>query len=370
MGSLLVKRILAAILSIALLSACTPAASPATPTPVPKSPASTAVPDTKTTAPTATLPPAAAKPTAAEPAAKVDYPIKPITMNVPWPAGGTTDIGARILAPVMEKNLGQPINILNKAGAAGQVGWAELALQKPDGYYIGMINLPLLNTAILDADRKATFTIDSFIPIMNQVVDPGVLFVKPDSPYKGIKDIVEDAKKRPDAIKCGTSGFLSDDHLAILMLEQAAGIKLAPVHFDGDVPKLTALLGGHIDVAWLNVGGFVPKVKAGEVRAIAVLDKERSKFLPDVATSVDQGYPTVINVVTRGFAAPKGVPEPIIKKLESAFVKAAESPEHVEKMEASGYVVKIQIGDEYLKHYREIHEQTKQIMPLAAQGRK
>ena len=288
---------------------------------------------------------------------------------IPWPAGGTTDIGGRIIAAAAEKVLGQPIAVLNKPGASGQVGWTELAMQKPDGYYIGMINLPLLNTAILDPERKATFNIDSFIPIMNQVVDPGVLFVKPDSPYKSLKDIVEDAKKNPDKIKCGTSGFLSDDHLAILMLEKAAGIKLAPVHFDGDPPKLTALLGGHIDVAWLNVGGFVPNVKSGEVRAIAVLDKERSKFLPDVPTSVEQGYPTVINVVTRGIAVPKGVPQPIVKVLEDALVKAAKSPEHVEKMEAGGYVVKIMVGDEYLKHYNEVHEQTKLLMPLAQQAK-
>ena len=341
---------------VASLSACAPTGS--SPGAAPASP---------TTISTATAAAAATAPQSPTAVPKVDYPTKPITFMIPWPAGGTTDIGGRIIAAAAEKIFGQPITVLNKPGASGQVGWAEMALQKPDGYYIGMINLPLLNTAILDPERKATFDIDSFIPIMNQVIDPGVLFVRPDSPYKSIKDIVDDAKARPNQIKCGTSGFLSDDHLAILMLEQAAGIKLAPVHFDGDAPKVSALLGGHIDVAWLNVGGFAPQVKSGQVRAIAVLDRERSKFLPDVPTSVEQGYPTVINVVTRGIAAPKGVPQPIVKKIEETFVKAAQSPEHVQKMEEAGYVVKIMVGDEYLKHYREVHEQTKLLMPLAKQ---
>ncbi len=368
MAKLLVPVTLAFLVSAILLAACAPGASAPQPTVSPPAPTAAGAKPVATAAPAATtVAPTAAK--AAPTAAKIDYPTKPITLNIPWPAGGTTDIGGRILSSAAEKILGQTITIVNKPGAAGQVGWAELALQKPDGYYIGMSNLPLLNTAILDPDRKATFQIDSFVPIMNQVIDPGVLFVKPDSPYKGMKDLVDDAKKRPEQIKCGTSGFLSDDHLAILQLEKAEGIKLAPVHFDGDVPKMTALLGGHIDVAWLNVGGFVAPVRSGQVRAIALLDKERSKFLPDVATSVQQGYPTVVNVVTRGIIGPKGVPDPIVKKLEDTFVKAAQSAEHVQKMEEAGYVVKIMGTEEYQKHWYEIHEQTKLVMPLALQAR-
>lgn len=172
------------------------------------------------------------------------YPTKPVSLMVAYPAGGSTDVGARIVASIAEKDLGQPLVVLNKAGAGGQVGWTELARQKPDGYYIGFINLPATNTVILDPDRKATFDIGSFTAIINQVLDPGVIYAKPDSPYKSLKEIIEDAKKRPGEVKAGTTGILSDDHLAILMLEEAAKVRFRIVHFDGDSPQLTALLGG------------------------------------------------------------------------------------------------------------------------------
>ena len=296
------------------------------------------------------------------------YPTKPVMLMVAYPAGGSTDVGARIVASIAEKELGQPIVVLNKAGAGGQVGFTELAKQKPDGYYIGFINLPAINTIILDPDRKATFTIDAFTPIINQVLDPGVIYVKPDSPYKNLKDLVDDAKKRPGEIRAGTTGILSDDHMAILMLEEAARVKFRIVHFDGDTPQVTALLGGQIDVSFLNVGGLTPRVKAGQLRVLAVMDKERSKFYPDVPTSVEQGYPTVISSSTRGIVGPKGLPEPIVKKLQAVFKKAIEDPEHVEKMEKAGLAIKIMVGDEYAKYFRELHEKDQAIGGCSPKG--
>lgn len=297
------------------------------------------------------------------------YPTKPVMLMVAYPAGGSTDVGARIVASIAEKELGQSIVVLNKAGAGGQVGFTELAKQKADGYYIGFINLPAINTIILDPDRKATFTIDTFTPIINQVLDPGVIYVKPDSPYKNLKDLVDDAKKRPGEIRAGTTGILSDDHMAILMLEEAARVKFRIVHFDGDTPQVTALLGGQIDVSFLNVGGLTPRVKAGQLRVLAVMDKERSKFYPDVPTSVEQGYPTVITSSTRGIVGPKGLPEPIVKKLQAVFKKAIGDPEHVEKMEKAGLAIKPLVGEEYAKYFRELHDRTKPLVDAARKAR-
>ncbi|MDO9211749.1 MAG: tripartite tricarboxylate transporter substrate binding protein, partial [Deltaproteobacteria bacterium] len=297
------------------------------------------------------------------------YPTKPVMLMVAYPAGGSTDVGARIVASIAEKELGQPIVVLNKAGAGGQVGFTELAKQKADGYYIGLINLPALNTIILDPDRKATFDIDTFTPIINQVLDPGVIYVKPDSHYKNLKDLIVEAKKRPGEIKVGTTGILGDDHLAILMLEEAAGVKLRIVHFEGDTPQVTALLGGQIDVSFLNVGGLTPRVKAGQLRVLAVMDKERSKFYPDVPTSVEQGYPAVISSSTRGIVGPKGLPEPIVKKLQAVFKKAIENPEHMEKMDKAGLAIKMMMGDEYGKYCRELHDRAKPLVDAARKAR-
>jgi tripartite-type tricarboxylate transporter receptor subunit TctC len=297
------------------------------------------------------------------------YPTKPVSLMVAYPAGGSTDVGARILASIAEKDLGQPLVVLNKAGAGGQVGWTELVRQKPDGYYIGFINLPATNTVILDPDRKATFDIGSFTAIINQVLDPGVIYARPDSPYKSLKDIIEDAKKRPGEVRAGTTGILGDDHLAILMLEEAAKVRFRIVHFDGDSPQLTALLGGQIDVSFLNVGGITPRVKAGQVRPILVMDREKSKFYSDVPTSVEVGYPSVISSSTRGIVGPKGVPEPIIYKLQDAFKKAMGNPEHMEKMDKAGLAVKVMMGDEYGKYIMTLHERVKKLVEEARKAR-
>jgi tripartite-type tricarboxylate transporter receptor subunit TctC len=297
------------------------------------------------------------------------YPTKPVSLMVAYPAGGSTDVGARIVASLAEKELGQPLIVLNKAGAGGQVGWTELARQKPDGYYIGFINLPAVNAVILDPDRKATFDIDSFTPLINQVLDPGVIYVKPDSPYKSLKDIVEDAKKRPGEIKAGTTGIFSDDHLAILMLEEAAKVKFRIVHFDGDPPQLTSLLGGQIDVSFLNVGGITPRVKSAQVRPLVVLDRERSKFYPDTPSTAEAGYPSVLSSSTRGIVGPKGLPEAMVKKLQGIFNKAMDHPGHLEKMEKAGLGVKVMMGDEYGKYIKSLHEKLKSLVEEARKAR-
>jgi len=297
------------------------------------------------------------------------YPAKNVSLMVAYPAGGSTDVGARIVASLAEKELGQPIIVLNKAGAGGQVGWTELAKQKPDGYYIGYVNLPVMNAAILDPERKTTFGIDSFTPIINQVFDLSVAYVKPDSPHKSIKDIINEARKRPGEVKAGSTGMFSDDHLAILMLEKMEKVKFRIVQFDGDTTQLTALLGGQIDVSFMNIGGLHPRVKAGQMKPLLVMDKEKSKFYPDVPTSAESGYPQLIFSSTRGIVGPKGMPEPIVKKLQTVLKKAMDHPEHMEKMEKAGLGVKIMIGEEYAKYLKNLHENLKPLMEEALKAR-
>ena len=232
---------------------------------------------------------------------------------VAYPAGGSTDVGARIVASIAEKSLGQPIIVVNKGGAGGQVGWTEMVRQRPDGYYIGYINLPATNTVILDPDRKAIFSEKDFTPIINQVLDPGVIWVRADSQYKTVHDLIAGAKKAPNTIRTATTGILSDDHLAILMTEEAApGATFRLVHLEGGAAQLKEIMAGNIDAAFDNVGSIMTRVKTGEVRALAVMDDVRSKFLPDVPTMKELGYPTVMSNSTRGIAGPKGMPAPIV----------------------------------------------------------
>src|SRR5262245_45360525 len=178
-------------------------------------------------------------------AAAQNFPNKPMQLMVAFPAGGGTDVAARIVASIAEKHLGQPIVVVNRGGAGGQVGWTEMSRARADGYYMGFLNLPGLNTVILDPERKATFKIDAFIPVINQVLDPGVIWLRADSPYKTLKDLLEAAKKNPNKISAATTGILSDDHLAVLMMEEASpGSVFRLVHLDRGAPQMTGILGG------------------------------------------------------------------------------------------------------------------------------
>lgn len=249
----------------------------------------------------------------ASPAIAQNYPRRAVQLVVAFPAGGSTDVGARILAGLAEKDFGQPITVVNKGGAGGQIGFTEIARARPDGYTLGFLNLPGMNTITLDPERKAAFTVDSFIPVVNQVLDPGLIWVKGDSPYKTLAELVDAAKKNPGKISACTTGILSDDHLAILMVQEATGAEFRIVHFDGGAQQITGVLGGHVDVAFDNVGGVFKRVLSGEVRGLAVTDVERSKFLPQVPCTKELGLATVISNSTRGVGAPKGTPADICK---------------------------------------------------------
>jgi len=288
-----------------------------------------------------------------------DYPTRPITIQIPYPAGGSSDVGARIVASIAEKQIGQPIVVVNKPGAGGQVGWTELARQKPDGYYLGGINLPHLLTASLDPERKAVYKAEDIVPIISQALDPTTISVRPDSPWKNLKDLIDEAKKKPTQIAAGIVGYLQDDEIGYLQFAEAAGVKLRLVYFDGAAPAITALLGKHVDVLFCTVADNYSQWKSGRIRMLTIMDKERTKFYPDLPTTAELGFPTVLSASTRGIAGPKGIPGPIVKKIEQTFQKAMMSKEHMDKLESAGMPVKIMLAEEFGKYYWESYKVAK-----------
>lgn len=293
----------------------------------------------------------------ASPATAQNFPRRGLQMIVAFAAGGSTDVGARLLAAAAEKELGQTVTVVNKGGAGGQLGFTEIARARPDGYTLGFINLPAVNTIVLDPERKAVFNMESFIPVANQVLDPGMIWVKGDSPYKTLKDLIDAAKKAPNTIRACTTGILSDDHLCILMTHEAAGVEFRIVHFDSGVQQLAGVMGGHVDVAFDNVGSLVKRIQSGEARALAVTDHVRSSFLPDVPTTKELGYPSIISSSTRGVAVPKGTPADVVKVLETALLKAINSPDMKAKMDAAGLALKPMGVTDYAKYYADLHKQ-------------
>jgi len=254
-------------------------------------------------------------------------------------------------------------------GAGSQIGLSETARQKPDGYYLGFASLPALNTIILDPERKALFDLNSLVFIINQVIDPGIIWAKGDSPYKTLKDLLDDARKRPGEIRAATTGILGDDHLAILMLEEAAKVKFRIVHFDGGAQVFTATLGGQVDVAFGNVGDIGPKLKGTPFRILLVMDPQRSKFIPDVPTTAELGFPKIISSSSRGMFGPAGIPAPILKKLQTVFLEAMKDPEHLEKMDKAGLAVKPLVGEEYKKYVYDLQERIAPLVEIARQSK-
>lgn len=302
-------------------------------------------------------------------ASAADFPAKgkSVAMLVGSSAGGSTDVGARILAAAMEKELtatGTRIQVENKPGAGWQIGLTALARSRPDGYTIGFTILPQTITVYLDPERKAVFTRQAFQPLGMQVVDPGVIAVKANSPYKTLKDLVEAAKANPAKVKASATGILGDDHLAILQLQKLTDSKFAIVQFDGSAPSMTALLGGHTDVYFGNVGDTYPQFKAGEVRVLALMDDQENTLLPGVRTTFAQGI-KLESSSSRGLSAPAGVPKEIVDILAETIKKAIANPEHLKKMEEQGLTVRYMDPARMEKYWSEMEEQIKPLMSIA-----
>lgn len=350
-----------------LASGCTQAAPASTPTKAPLADTATAPSATKAPVAAVSATPAAAQPTAA-PEKKVSWPEKgkPITIIVPYAAGGATDIAARVLSTQMEKELGTTVQVVNKAGAASQVGLTELALAKPDGYSLGYAVNPAAIMSYLDPERKATYTRKSFQLIASQYTLPTVLSVKADSPYKSLKELMDAAKANPEKLKVGTTGLMGTPHVGILQLQQKTGASFAVVHFEGGAPQVTALLGGHLDVASNVVTEILPHLKSEKVRVLGIMDTQESKFLPGVKTMESQGYSVAASALG-GLCAPSGTPRDIVDVLSLAAIKAMQTAEHKAKMDELGFTQLFKNADEYSKIW---NQQEKDLAPLLELAKK
>lgn len=268
---------------------------------------------------------------ASAPAAKAAWPEKgkPISLINPYPPGGSIDVSARLLAPVLERELGTPVQVVNKPGAGSQVGVTELVRSKPDGYTIGYTILPTTNALYLDPNRQAVFGRRSFHLLAIHLFEGFAVGVGQDSQYRTLQDLIGAAKAKPGTIKIGVTGIMGPLHLALIQLEKEAGVKFATVHFDGGAPKSTALLGRHIDGM---VGSDFDFLSHPEFKALATLGDRPSKYHPGVKTMIDHGY-NVYAPVIRGISAPAGLPKGVDDVLGPALKKAIQDPESMGRLD-------------------------------------
>ena len=285
-----------------------------------------------------------------------DYPDRAIKLIVPWAAGGDTDLIFRPLAPLLQKYLGQPIVIANVGGASGTDGEREASGAAPDGYTLfgahDFIHSVYFG-GMIDIKYDAAFE-----PVCMVSSTPSVITVGAKTPWKTFKELVEDAKKRPDQIVVGAS-LGSTSQYSIAIAANAAGVTFKYVPYDGTAKRMNALLGGHIDVGDSNLTQK-GKVDAGLLRFLANMSEKRTTGLEDVPTLKELGY-NVTYSVNRGIMVPKGTPAAVIAKLNDACAKATKEPEFAKAMLLQGTEVYYLDPKGYADYLKKTDVQTKDI---------
>ena len=289
-----------------------------------------------------------------------DYPAKPVTLIVPFAAGGGTDIGTRIATKAAEKYLGRPFVIQNVDGGGSEVGVSQMVRSKPDGYTLAGFNSA---SVILTTMRKASYhPLNDIAPICLVVSDPRLFVVRADDKrFSTPAEYIKYAKDNPEKLTIGTSGAGTSGHLALLFLNKAAGVKAKHVGFGGAGESKAAFLGGHIDSVTQTYGEVLGMLKDGKVKIIAAATETRMKELPNVPTFKEVGIDLVINS-NRGFAAPKATPKEIIDKLADAFKKASADPEYLAQMEKMGLPVQYLGPGEFGKLIKQEYEEYTEVV--------
>lgn len=289
---------------------------------------------------------------------------KSIDLIVSFSSGGAVDTAARLVQPILEKELGTNVEVINKPGAGGQIGYTQLTSAKPDGYTIGATGSPSVVVSPLDPARGAKYTRDSFQPLGRQVIDPTVIAVQPDSPYKTLKDLLDAAKAKPKSMTASTTGLQTGEHFALAQIQEGTGAEFAPVHFsEGASQATTAFLGRHVDILVANVSDVTDLSKQGKARVLGVMTTERAPSLPDVPTFKESGYEIEAGTV-RGYSAPAGLPDAVAKKIEAALQKAIEDPTVVQKMKDLGLETSYLNGADYKQFWASQEDGFKKVLPL------
>lgn len=284
--------------------------------------------------------------------AQAAWPARNITMIVPFPAGGQADLAARPVALALERVLGKPVIVDNRAGGGGgSVGNAAAARAEPDGYTLLMTlsSLAVLPEADRLFDRPVAYEMSQFAPVARVLADPTMLAVPASAPWKTVKDFVEDAKARPGQIPYGSSGPYGTLHIAMEMFAASAGIKLLHVPFRGAGPALTGILTGTVQALASAPGTLHAQVDDGKMRVLACWGSQRVASFPDVPTFQELGYKDVEFYIWAGLFAQTALPAPIMTKLRDAMREAVQAPEVKKTFETAGSPVAYLDAPEFAK---------------------
>ena len=268
------------------------------------------------------------------PVAAQTYPAHPVKLVIPVPPGGSADVVGRLLANAASAELGQPIIVDNRAGAAGSVGTASALKAPADGYTLVQCSI---GSCAINPSLYKNVGYDLFkdmAPVILLGASINVLTVNNEAGIRSVKELVDQARRQPMAY--ASSGVGASNHLAAELLKKMAGIELTHVPYKGSGPAITDLIGGQVPVFFDNEPSILPFIKQGKVRALAVTGKTRSANLPDVPTMEELGFAGFVIEPWYAFAAPAGTPEPAIRRLNTAFNNALNQPAVRDRMVAMG----------------------------------
>ena len=268
--------------------------------------------------------------------AQAGYPTKPVTIVVPFAAGGTTDILARIIGQALTTELGQSVIVDNRAGAGGNIGGALAAKAPADGYtlFMGTVGTHAINASLY---KKMPFDpIKDFAPLTRVANVPNLLVANPAQPYKTVKELIAYAKANPGKVNFGSSGNGSSIHLSVVLLKSLAWVDIVHVPYKGSDPAVTDLLGNQIGIMFDNMPSAIQHVRSGKLVPIAVTTAKRSPELPNVPTIAEAGVPGYEATSWFGMFAPAGTPAPVLTKLNTALVKVLNQAEVKKKINDQG----------------------------------
>jgi len=283
-----------------------------------------------------------------------DYPTKPITLINPMPPGGALDVQARAFASVADKILGQPVVVVNKAGATGMLGGAAGAQAAPDGYTltVGSVNIPNALEWEVANGRKPPFTRNDFITIGTFTMSPTLLVVPADAPYKNLADFIADAKARPGQMAYSSGGLYGMSHLPAEIFARAAGLKFRHVPSGGGGPALAAVVGKHVDFNVNYPANTMPLVRGGKLKALAVIGAKRLKAAPNVPTTKELGIDAEYYGWV-GLMVPAKTPKPVVDKLRDTLKNVVENKTFIDLVETPGDEVYYLNGEELAKYMGE-----------------
>ena len=264
------------------------------------------------------------------------FPTKPVELTVLFGAGSAADLLARKLAELAARDLGQPVAVVNRTGAGGAVGYTHVKSQSADGHAL-VWNSNSISTAYHAGNMKLDYT--AFAGVAALTGEPVSLAVKADAPWKDVRELLAHAKAKPGEVRVGNSGRGSFTHLVAVALENRAGVKLTHVPFGREL-AVTTVLGDKIEASVQLPAEIMAQVTGRQVRVLAVSGDKRLASLPEVPTFKESGVDLTMTL-WRGIAVPRGTPEPVIARLERAFVQAAQSAEFREFATRMGAVVEV-----------------------------